>query len=252
MDFTWIQLSVAVIGGFIAGCINTLAGNGSAITLGILTEVLGLPGTTANATNRLGVLAQGGTSSLVFHRRGKLHPKRDWLILVSVFAGAMGGVWLAANITDAQFDLVFRVLMLVLLFVLLIRPKTWLRETPGMPLPWFVTVPVYLAVGFYGGFIQMGMGLLFLAGLVLLSRLPMIEANAVKSFAVFLYTFAVLAFFASRGMIHWEAAIALAVGQFAGGWVTAEFASRYKHAGHVAYGLLLVLVIGILMRLFLV
>lgn len=250
MDLTPLQLSIAVVGGFLAGCINTLAGNGSAITLGILTEVIGLPGTSANATNRLGVLAQGGTSSWVFHRRGKLDARRDWLILASVFVGALAGVWVAARITDAQFDVVFKGLMVALLFVLLVKPKSWLREKPGQALPWFVTVPAYLLVGFYGGFIQMGMGVLFLAVLVLLSRLPMIEANAVKSFAVFLYTFAVLAFFAAKGLVHWEAALALATGQFAGGWVTAEFASRTKHAGRIAYWMLLILVVAILLRMF--
>jgi len=43
---------IAIIGGGLAGIINTLAGNGSAITLTILTEVLQLPGNLANGTQK--------------------------------------------------------------------------------------------------------------------------------------------------------------------------------------------------------
>lgn len=38
------EIFIAITGGFLAGVINTFAGNGSTITLGILTEVLGLSG----------------------------------------------------------------------------------------------------------------------------------------------------------------------------------------------------------------
>ncbi len=40
----WYHYAIAIAGGVVAGAINTLAGNGSAITLSILTEVMGLPG----------------------------------------------------------------------------------------------------------------------------------------------------------------------------------------------------------------
>jgi uncharacterized membrane protein YfcA len=46
-----------VAGGFAAGIINTLAGNGSAITLSLLLAS-GMGGQAANATNRVGVLLQ--------------------------------------------------------------------------------------------------------------------------------------------------------------------------------------------------
>jgi uncharacterized membrane protein YfcA len=67
----WYIYPIAVLGGFVAGIINTLAGNGSAITLSILTEVIGLPGNLANGTNRVGVLMQGiaGTLSLIIYVR---------------------------------------------------------------------------------------------------------------------------------------------------------------------------------------
>ena len=44
-----------IFGGVIAGIINTLAGNGSVITLSLCTEWVGLSPSIANGTNRLGV-----------------------------------------------------------------------------------------------------------------------------------------------------------------------------------------------------
>ena len=72
-----LTISIAVIGGFVAGVINTLAGNGSVITLSILTEVMGLPGNIANATNRVGVLLQGIASSTGFIKNKK-YAKRNY------------------------------------------------------------------------------------------------------------------------------------------------------------------------------
>jgi len=254
MELPLYHLLIAVFGGFVAGCINTLAGNGSAITLGILTEVIGLPGTTANGTNRLGVLAQGASSTWVFQRKGKLHMRQNRLLVASVFFGALFGVWAATQISNEQFRLVYKGLMIGMLFVVLVKPKRWLNpagsDASKPSLAWWITVPVYLAIGFYGGFIQMGMGILFLAALVLVSRMSIIEGNAVKSFAVFLYTIAVIAIFARNGLIHWEAAAALAIGQLVGGWLTAEFASTYKNADVWAYWILVVMVVLILLKLF--
>ena len=42
-------------GGLLAGVLNTLAGGGSLLTVPLLV-LLGLPGTVANGTNRIGVL----------------------------------------------------------------------------------------------------------------------------------------------------------------------------------------------------
>ena len=41
MELEWYHYGIAIFGGFAAGVINTLAGSGSAITLTILTELLG-------------------------------------------------------------------------------------------------------------------------------------------------------------------------------------------------------------------
>lgn len=243
---------IAVIGGFLAGIINTLAGNGSAITLTIMIEMMGLPPNVANGTNRIGNISQAAASIGAFHKNGKLDIKGNWLLIASIFVGAMFGLWLALTIDNASFKQVFKYLMVMMLIVILLKPKRWMKD-PELPIlrnPWLI-VPVFLCVGFYGGFIQMGMGVIFLAASVLLARYPLAESNALKIFSIASYNIIVLAVFAWSGLIAWEVGLCLAIGQSLGGWLTANFASNHPKANVVTYWLLVVIIVGALLKLFL-
>jgi hypothetical protein len=55
--------------------------------------------------------------------------------------------------------------------------------------------PGFLALGFYGGFIQMGMGIFFLAARVLAARFRLIDANAMKGFIIAAFTLIALLIF---------------------------------------------------------
>ena len=245
------QYVIAIVGGAIAGGINTLAGNGSAITLTILTEVIGLPGNMANGTNRVGVFTQSAAGSWAFHKHGKLNFARSKLNLSLTVAGALLGVATAVQVSNAQFLFVFKYLMLLMFLVLLVKPKRWLKETTeDAKVSLWLAIPLYLALGFYGGFIQMGMGIFYLATMVLVAKYSIIEGNALKSFVVALYTVIVLGIFHYKGLISWDVGLVLAVGQTAGGWYTAKFASKHPKANVIAYWVLIVIVVLALLKLF--
>lgn len=245
------SIIIAIVGGFAAGCINTLAGNGSAITLTILTEVLGLPPNIANGTNRVGILLQGWSSSAAFIKNGKVDFKRSkWPIIFGII-GALVGVYVAVSVSNDQFRTVFKYMMLIMLGVLLIKPKRWLiTHTTNTPLNLWLAGPLFLALGFYGGFIQMGMGVLFLLVTVLILKYNIIDANALKTLLIAIYTLAVVAIFHYNGLINWKVGLTIAIGQATGGYLTAEFASRYKGIEVWAYRLLVVVVILAALSLF--
>jgi len=245
------QYIIAIVGGFVAGIINTLAGNGSAITLTILTEVLGLPPNMANGSNRIGVLAQSWSSSYAFYKGGKLNIDRSLKFIIPSVVGAIFGVWVAVSVSNEAFKEVFRYLMIILLFVILIKPKRWLRATDSEAqheLIW--VIPVYLSLGFYGGFIQMGMGIFFLASMVLLAKFDLVEGNAVKVFVVACYTILVLAIFQYKGLVDWKAGGLIAIGQMTGAFFTAKYASKYPQLDVWVYRLLVAVVIFAIVMLF--
>lgn len=237
------QIIIAIAGGFLAGVINTLAGNGSAITLSILTEVMGLPGNVANGTNRIGIAFQTFISSYTFHKGGVLRMEKQWRPIAWVTAGAMLGIGTAVYVSSDQFMFVFKYLVLLMFLLLLIHPRRWIAVEPeGKSWPKPILYGGLLLLGFYGGFIQMGMGLFFLAIAVLGARYTLLQANALKVMVVALYTLFAIAIFAWQGRVDWTIGLTLGVGQLFGGWITTRYAVQYPAINKVAYALLLVAV----------
>lgn len=247
----WYVYLVAILGSALAGAINTLAGNGSAITLSLLTEMIGLPGNVANGTNRVGIFAQSVVGTYAFHRNDKLDLLRSRTYILYTILGSLGGIATAILVSNEQFIQVFRILMVLMLGVILVKPRRWLQpgKTVSKGFRWLVP-PLFLALGFYGGFIQMGMGIFFLAIMVLGAKYTLIEANAVKIVVVGIYTLIAIFIFQWRGMIDWEIGLLFAVGQTGGGYFTAHYASKYEEANVWAYWILVIVVIAAIVKLF--
>ncbi len=242
---------ILIIGGVFAGCINTLAGYGSVITLTLLMDVIGLPANLANGSNRINVMATSIVSTSVFYRHGKLNFSKSSRYIISSFAGAMAGVYIATIVSNDAFKEVFKYLLIVLFALLLVKPHRWLRteSVDFRPSSWIV-IPSFLIIGFYGGFIQMGVGIPVLAVLVLVAGYNLIEANAIKVMVIGIYTFVVILIFWFKGLIHWEAGLLLAVGSYTGSWITSTFASKYKRANVYAYRLLVGVIVFIILYQF--
>ena len=248
---TVTQLIIVLIGGFLAGIINTLAGNGSAITLSILTEVLGLPGNLANGTNRVGILFQSMVGIAKFKQKGMLHlEKSKWIILTILLGAAIGGI-VAINVSNEQFKFVFKLLMLLMLVVVLVKPSRWIHphqdENQVSP---YILYPILLVLGFYGGFIQMGMGVFFLAVMVLLAKYDIMSANSIKLVVVGLFTAVVIPIFHFKGLIDWKIGGLMAIGQSGGAYMAVQMASKWKNANLYAYRLLVLIIILVLLRIF--
>jgi len=247
---------IAFLGALLAGGVNTLSGNGSAITLTILMELLGLPADVANGTNRVGVLANGLGAGYAFNKAGRFKQNRQmnrqmWRIIFITTLGAIVGIYLSLIISNAAYKQIFRYLLLVMLVVILIKPKRWLVVPENQqPLSVWLTVPLFFALGIYGGFIQMGMGVFFLAVMVLAAHYEIIQANVVKVLVVVSYTIIAVAIFAWRDLIDWRFGFLMAAGQMLGGYLTARFAAVHPKAGLFAYRLLIVVIIGAILKAF--
>lgn len=247
----WYVYLIAILGSMVAGVINTLAGNGSAITLSILTELIGLPGNIANATNRVGIASQSSVGTWVFYRHEKLDMQKSWAYILFTVIGSFVGIFVALTVSNEQFIQVFRFLLLIMFFVILVNPKRWLIDTQKQrPTNFYLVVPAFLLLGFYGGFIQMGMGVFFLAAMVLGAKYSLIDANAVKSAVVAIYTVVAVVIFHVQGLIDWPVGLLMALGQTIGGYLAAAFASKYQQANIWAHRILVAVVILALFKLF--
>jgi uncharacterized membrane protein YfcA len=250
-DHLMLAFGIAFAAALIAGMINALAGNGSVITLTVLTELIGLPGVVANGTNRVGVLMNAFGAMAGFRGKRELDYTKQLHYILPVIAGALGGIYVATIVTSAQFMWVFRVLMVVMLIVIIVNPERWMLHRPERSLvPRWIEWPAMLVLGFYGGFIQMGMGVFYLAVLVLIARLPMIESNMIKAISVGAFTLIAVIVFAFSDLIIWHIGIIMGAGQFIGGWIAAHYASKLPGASKWAYYVLLVAVSLSVLKLF--
>ena len=247
MDLTLFQFALIIVGGFLAGVMNTLAGYGSMISLSLLMDVIGLPGNVANATNRVNVFGQTSASSYGYYKNGKVDLQSSKWIIVTMVLGAIIGVITVLQISNEQFKGIFKYLIILMFFMILLKPKRWMRtvnEESSIAFP--VRVLAFFALGFYGGFIQMGMGVFFLVCMVFLERSTLIRANGIKVTIVAIYTVFVLAIFQYQGLIDWKAGLLIAIGQTTGGYLTAKYASQSPNANKWAYYVLLIIVIAVI------
>ena len=135
-------------GGFLAGVFNTLAGGGSLFSVPLLVLV-GLPGTLANGTNRLGIFAQSVAAALRFRQQGFSGFRSAVPILAPVAIGSLVGAFLISNVTDRTFERLFGILMIALLIPILWRPA---QTKPSATPRWspFVSFAIFLGIGLYG------------------------------------------------------------------------------------------------------
>jgi hypothetical protein len=212
---TLLELLALAAAGFVASVLNVIAGGGSFLTLPLLI-FLGLPAVEANATNRLGVLAQNMGGVWGFHRHRLLD--WPWALKASLpaLAGAAVGTWLALQIGDEEFRRVLATLMVVVtLWTLLDRGGRAAGALQALPHRRLILGVAFALAGVYAGFVQAGVGFFILA-LTTLGGLDLVRGNAVKLLVILATTCLSLALFAAVGKVIWTTGAALAVGSFAG------------------------------------
>lgn len=96
----------------------------------------------------------------------------------------------------------------------------------------------------------MGMGIFFLAVMVLAARYSLTESNAVKAAMVGIYTLLAIIIFQWQGLIDWRIGLLMAIGQTAGGYLTALYAARSPEANKWAHRVLVAVVILSILKMF--
>ncbi|HEX9855498.1 MAG TPA: sulfite exporter TauE/SafE family protein [Acidimicrobiia bacterium] len=210
-----------VVGGMASGFINTLAGGGSVVTIPILNELVGI--STANGTNRIAILLANVGAVAGFHRGGKVPWAKVAPILPVTVAGAAVGSWTATLVSAEALRRVFALVLLMVALSVLAKPSRWMEERQSR-LPTWVQSGIFLVIGFYGGFLQVGVGFMLLGALVLGAGLDLVSGNAAKVLVIAVYTPVTLVLFASAAQVDWAVGGVLAIGQVSGAYVASQLA----------------------------
>ena len=242
----WYIILALVGTGVAAGFINTTAGGGSMLTMPLL-MLIGLPANIANGTNRIAILLQNIIGVQTFRKNKVLDLSTDYKLAIPAVIGSIIGAFIAVEMNVTVLKTVIGVLMVFLLLVVVVKPDVWIKDRAGLvgAKPTLLQYVIFFLIGVYGGFIQMGVGFILLAGLVLGGGYGLVRANAVKVFIVLTYTVFSLGIFIYHKQVDIVAGLILASGNMLGAWLGAHFTVK-GGAKFVRYVLIFAMIIVIL------
>ena len=237
---------VIILAGILVGFINTLSGGGSVISLSLLI-LLGLPAGIANGTNRISIFFQTFSSVSSFTRQKMFTSLRPLWLGIPATVGSVLGALTAVDMSEKIIEIAMCVAMVLMVFFLFYKPDKWLKENATKlqnPLKWWQFL-LFFAVGFYGGFIQVGVGYFLLMSLVLAIGYDLVKANAVKNLIVFLYAIFALAVFIINGQVNYLYGLILSAGSVIGALIASYLAVK-KGAGFIRAVIILSVILTIL------
>ena len=207
----WWQGALLIVGGLVAGSINSIAGGGSLLTVPLLV-LAGVPGNFANGSNRVGILTSNVAATAQFKALGVGSIRKSMHVVIPVMIGSLVGAYFVQFLTDDRFEQVFGFLMIPLLFLSVRKP----RPEREVHWPRGMFTFVFLLIGAYGGAFQAGFGLIVIIALSL-AGYDLVQANAVKVIINMGNALVALPTFVVQGRVDWVPALFLAAGFTVGG-----------------------------------
>ena len=201
-----------IVGG-LSGFINVIAGGGSLVTLPLLMG-FGLPASVANGTNRISILFQDVAATIKFIRAKKLPVRPALLLSIPTIIGTVGGAMFASKINQLILNIVILTLLILMIFYIWFKPPVIKCKHP-IPKDYkvdVITFIIFIIVGCYAGFIQVGSTLIWYALLTWKLKMGLISANAIKIFLNFIMTPIALIIFIFHHQVSFVDGLIIGVG----------------------------------------
>jgi len=216
------QIALLTIAGVVAGWLNVLAGGGSLLTVPIMV-FMGIPGPVANGTNRIAILMQNITAVTTFRRRGFSDFKLSLSLAAAASVGALFGASVGVKLEGEWFNRVLALIMVGVMIIMWTGGLSKNKQAGGeQPQRLLLGHLLMVGAGFWGGFIQLGVGFILMPILHRVMGLNLVLTNMHKVFVVLVYTIVALAVFASQLQLLWWVGLWLALGNSIGGWLGAH------------------------------
>ena len=221
-----IELLILFFVGCVGGFLNVMAGGGSLLTVPIMI-FMGIPGPVANGTNRIAIIAQNIAAVSAFAKQGFANFKLSLSLAIAAIPGAVTGAWVAANLPEQDFNTMLAVIMGIVMIVMSIKPTKKSTQSNREHIPsknqLIAGHVLMVGAGFWGGFIQIGVGFIMMPILHRVMGLDLVTTNSHKVFIALVYTTVALLVFATQLQLYWMHGIVLGIGMAAGGIYGARF-----------------------------
>jgi len=241
-----LHIILLFFAGLASGFINVIAGGGSSITLPLMI-FLGLTPGEANGTNRISILMQSVAGVETFRRNKVITFSEGWRLTLPSALGALAGALTAVELNEEVMKWSIVAFMTVVLLLVIFKPEVWIKEhaTNATASNKYLQMVIFFLIGFYGGFIQVGVGFMLIAGLVMGCGFNLVKGNAMKVLIVMVFTVIALLVFVADGRINWLVGVVTGAGSMLGGWLGAKVTIR-GGAKYVRWFLIVTLIAMIL------
>lgn len=246
IEVAWWAYPILLTVGGIAGFANVMAGGGSSLSVPTLL-FLGLDAATANGTNRIALLIEGIAGVRGFHDQQHSAFRESLRLSLLTLPGALIGAWAAVRIDGEWFRILLSVVMVGVVLSMLFPLQQPDPNAELSPQRRFWGHLGMVGIGFYGGFIQIGVGFLMIALLFHGFRETLVRANMHKAFIVMIYTVPALLVFVWNDNVDWGLGIALGAGNAVGAYLGAKLSVQRGEA--IVKKVLLVAIAVIVLKL---
>ena len=235
---------ILVTVGAVAGFLNVLAGGGSALTIPIMI-FLGYDATVANGSNRIAIQVEALSAVAAFKKQKHADFPLSLKLSLMTLPGGILGAFYAIKIDDALFTKILGVVMVLIIITLMFPKAQVIKHAKNHKWKNWLSWPVMFAVGFYGGFIQAGVGFVIMSVLLHLYNMDLIKINMHKVFIVMVFTVPAVIMFIWTGNVDWFAAVALSIGMMFGTWFAVRMAiEKGEKLVRIVLGVSLLIIAG--------
>jgi len=220
MEYFSKELILFFVGG-IAGFLNVFAGGGSALTLPALIFA-GLDTATANGTNRIVLILQNISGISSFKKQKVTGMRIALKYAVFTIPGAITGAFFSIQITHEWFERILAVIMIGIIISMFKKQKDPTDANNENKKPGFSFYLSMFLIGFYGGFIQVGVGFLLMASLFHFLQTNLMRVNYYKLIIILVYMVPAMLVFLFHDKINWTLGLVTALGNMIGAWIAAK------------------------------
>jgi len=228
-----VTVLLLLVGGGVAGFIDSIAGGAALVTIPVLSIVLGA-GVQAVATSKVVGVAAALMALGVFYLHGHMDWKRGFAFGLWVGIGSLAGSTLAPYLPVAYFRWML-ILLCPFLLAVIWQKDRWAKVAQREHQPSLTPLQVVLdpkcifagiACGFYDGFFGPAGGTFMFLALVFVVRMKLLPSMAVAKLVNSVAGITALINYSLKHLVHWEEGFVMTVAVLVGAFVGARCASK--------------------------
>ncbi|MGH8728670.1 MAG: sulfite exporter TauE/SafE family protein [Burkholderiales bacterium] len=217
--------AVLFVAGILGGIANAVAGGGTFFTFPAFLAA-GVAPVAANASNSIAVWPGHALAAFGYREELSRHSSGILFSISLALAGGIAGAFLATVISNGAFAklIPFLLLLATLLFAFGDSLSTWVSRYGELSRPNLLSRSLEFVIAIYGGFFGAGLGVILMAGLLMLGVHDMQANNALKNLLGAVANSAAVVVFAVSGIVSWPHTAVAFTGAIIGGLLGARFA----------------------------